>query len=256
MGTPFKMARPADENLPEVVEVHHRPAANPNNYPEVVPDTSPEFTQQRYYIETDKYPAYYDTAPKLPYEQPYPAMPSPEQHYHQPWTGGEHPGSAMISPNSSLPWQSFGPGADDQQTFVGSEAPPDKRICGVRKRLFIIIAVIVGLVVVGAAVGGGVGGSMAASQGSDEATAAAAETETNSYVFQHNAFHPYAISADMTTARTPSPQQQPRHSRRQPQPHPSRPSPFSTTRQTSPCSRGSVFRPLRKIISRAKTPSS
>jgi hypothetical protein len=184
MGTPFKMARPADENLPEVVEVRHRPAANPDNFPEVVPDTSPEFAQQRrYYTETDKYPAYYDTAPKLPYEPPYPGMPSPEQHYHQPWTGGEHPGSAMISPNSSLPWQSFGPDADDQQTFVGSEAQPDKRICGIRKRLFIIIAMVVGLVVVGAAVGGGVGGSMAARQGSDEAAAAAAETETNSYVF-------------------------------------------------------------------------
>jgi hypothetical protein len=184
MGMPFKMARPADEDLPEVVDVHHRPAANPDNFPEVVPDTSPEFAQQRrYYTETDKYPAYYDTAPKLPYEPPYPGMPSPEQHYHQPWTGGEHPGSAMISPNSSLPWQSFGPDADDQQTFVGSEAQPDKRICGIRKRLFIIIAMVVGLVVVGAAVGGGVGGSMAARQGSDEAAAAAAETETNSYVF-------------------------------------------------------------------------
>jgi hypothetical protein len=101
MGTPFKMARPADENLPEVVEVQYRPAANPDNFPEVVPDTSPEFAQQRYYTETDKYPAYYDTAPKLPYEQPVPGMPSPE-HYHQPWTGSEHPGSAMISPNSSL----------------------------------------------------------------------------------------------------------------------------------------------------------
>jgi len=168
------MGLPADENLPEVVQ--HQPSPQDHRVlPEVVPDSSPEAAQQRYFMETDKYPAYYDTAPKLPHEDGFLA---PGQQYHQPqgWTGTEQSVSA-ISPNSSLPWQSMPPGGDDEQTYVGSEAAPEKRICGIRKRLFIIIAVIVGLVVVGAAVGGGVGGSMAA-RSSDEA--AAAETTSAS----------------------------------------------------------------------------
>lgn len=176
------MGRPADENLPEVVQ--HQPSPQAQAVlPEVVPDSSPEAAQQRYFMESDKYPAYYDTAPKLPHEGGYLA---PGQQYDQPppgWTGTEHSVSA-ISPNSSLPWQSFpSGGGDDEQTYVGSEAAPEKRICGIRKRLFIIIAVIVGLVVVGAAVGGGVGGSMAA-RSSDEAAAAVTTSASSRWVLK------------------------------------------------------------------------
>ncbi|EAQ91652.1 predicted protein [Chaetomium globosum CBS 148.51] len=181
---PFEMGgRPADENLPEAVQ-HPQPQppmASATPLPEVVPDSSPEFAQPRHYMETDKYPVYYDAAPKFPHEPQTPGMqgmPSPGHQSHQPWTDAEHSVS-MMSPNSSLPWQSFPPG-DDQQTYVGSEPPaPEKRICGLRKRLFIIIAVIVALVVVGAAVGGGVGGSIAARQGSSDG-AEPAETSSAS----------------------------------------------------------------------------
>jgi hypothetical protein len=145
----------------------------------VVPDSSPEAAQgQPYYMESDKYPAYYDTAPKLPHETPSPGMLTPGQQYQQPWTGSDAATVSAISPNSSVPWQSF-PAGDDQQTYVGSEPEQEKRICGIRKRLFIIIAVIVGLVVVAAAVGGGVGGSRAARQSSGDG-AEAAETASAS----------------------------------------------------------------------------
>jgi len=175
--------RPADENLPEVV---WHPPTTPRGeqvLPEVVPDSSPEAAQQRYFTETDKYPAYYDNAPKLPYDA---GAYSPGQQYYQPqqpWmpVGAEAQGISAISPNSSVPWQSF-PEGDDQRTYVGSEpAPePEKRICGLPKRLFIIIAAIVGVVVVAAAVGGGVGGAMASKSSSNDAAAAAASNSTAS----------------------------------------------------------------------------
>ncbi|KAL2134013.1 hypothetical protein VTI74DRAFT_1218 [Chaetomium olivicolor] len=155
------MGRQADEHLPEVVP--HQPQPSP--LPEVMPDSSPEAAQQRFYMETDKYPAYYDTAPKMPHEQPPPGM-SPQSQYQQQWVGPGDPVSA-ISPNSSVPWQSFPHGGDDQQTYVGSEPEPEKRICGMRKKIFIIVAIILGIVVVAAAVGGGVGGSRAAKKGTD-----------------------------------------------------------------------------------------
>ena len=200
---PFEMGgRPADENLPEAVQ-HPQPQppmASATPLPEVVPDSSPEFAQPRHYMETDKYPVYYDAAPKFPHEPQTPGMqgmPSPghQSHQsHQPWTDAEHSVS-MMSPDSSLPWQSFPPG-DDQQTYVGSEPPaPEKRICGLRKRLFIIIAVIVALVVVGAAVGGGVGGSIAARQGSSDGAGPAETSSASSSrsVFQHGSPCPGAI---------------------------------------------------------------
>ncbi len=176
-----KMGRPADENLPEVVPYQPVPQ-HEAVLPEVVPDSSPEAAQQRYFMETDKYPAYYDTAPKLLHEEAVPPgyySNSPGQQHQQPWTGAEHSVSA-ISPNSSVPWQSFPPGGDDQNTYVGSEPEQEKRICGIRKRLFIIIAVILGVVVVAAAVGGGVGGAKAASQRSSDAAQLANSTSASS----------------------------------------------------------------------------
>jgi hypothetical protein len=176
MGMPFKMGgHQADENLPEVVQ--QPPMASSTPLPEVVPDSSPESAQQQY-MERDKILVHYDMAPKFPHEPQTPGMRSLSYQNQQPWTDAEHSVS-MMSPDSSVPWQSFPP-CDDQQTHVGSEpAEPEKLICGLRKRLFIIIAVIIGLVVVGAAVGGGVGGAMAARQGSSDG-AEPAETSSAS----------------------------------------------------------------------------
>ncbi|KAL1839366.1 hypothetical protein VTJ49DRAFT_1601 [Mycothermus thermophilus] len=184
------MGRLADEHLPEVVPGQQPPPQQQYYYqqqqqpqglspaetassplPQVVPDSSPEFAEQRFYNETDKIPAYYDTAPKLPYEQPIPT-PSDQQQQQQQYQPGVF---SAISPNSSVPWQSFPPG-DDQHTYVNTEPEPEKRVCGLPKRRFIIIAVIIGLVIVAAAIGGGVGGSLAARRSSEEATETPAET--------------------------------------------------------------------------------
>lgn len=180
-GAIITMGRLADEHLPEVVPGQQQPPQQYYYYqpqtpqgispeetsasplPQVVPDSSPELAQQRYYIESDKIPAYYDTAPKLPYEP----IPTPvdqqqqQQQYYQPGM------VSAISPNSSVPWQSFPAGGDDQAN-VDPEPPRERRICGLPKRRFIIIAVILGLVIIGAAIGGGVGGAMAARRSSDE----------------------------------------------------------------------------------------
>ncbi|KAK4236562.1 hypothetical protein C8A03DRAFT_35531 [Achaetomium macrosporum] len=173
------MGLPPDENLPEVVE--QRPTTGASTLPEVVPDSSPEAAPPRFYYEPDKYPAQYDDAPKLPHDEPSPVMQTPGQQYHQyqqPWPGAANPVSA-VSPDSSVPWQSFPTGDGDDRTFVGSGPAPEKRICGLRKRLFIIIAAIVGLVIVVAAIGGGVGGAMAA-RNSQKSTDEAASAQTAS----------------------------------------------------------------------------
>jgi len=178
------MGRRADEQLPEVVQNRSpAPGTYSDHLPEVVPDTSPEAAQQKHYLETDKYPAYYDNAPKFPLnEEPPPGLPSPGQHYHQSWgMGGE---VSALSPNSSVPWQSFP--HDDQATFVGSEPEPEKRTCGLRRRTFIIVtAVILGIIIVAAAVGGGVGGALAqksteASSSTSDSTGGTSTTGTSS----------------------------------------------------------------------------
>jgi hypothetical protein len=183
------MGLPPDENLPEVVQ--QRPVTGASTLPEVVPDLSPEAAPQMYYHEPGKYPAQYDDAPKLPHEEASPVMqmagqPYADQPYNQyqqqSWPGAENPVSA-VSPESSVPWQSFPGGDGDDRTFIGSGPPPEKRICGLRKRVFIIVAAIVGLVVIVAAIGGGVGGAMAArnSQNSaDEAASVGSSTAAGS----------------------------------------------------------------------------
>ena len=250
--------RPADDNLPEV----WHPPTTPRGeqvLPEVVPDSSPEAAQQRYFTETDKYPAYYDNAPKLPHDGSYY---SPEQQYHQPqqpWmpVGAEPQGISAISPNSSVPWQSF-PDGDDQRTYVGSEpAPePEKRICGLRKRLFIIIAAVIALVIVAAGVGGGVGGAVASKGSSKDDPAAAASNSTASATGASSSIRwvPLILctkpqSEPPLTNPPAQPAQPPRAQPPPPPPPPRAPrpqqSPTSTTKPTRPPSSASPSRPTR-----------
>jgi hypothetical protein len=157
------MGAPPDEHLPEVVH----PQPQPTSYPEVVPNSA-----QEYYVGSDKhlYPVQYDDAPKLLHEGP--PDPYGQQHYYQ-QPGDANAYSAYgVSPDGSVPWQSFPPGGGPDQTGHDGSAPePEKRICGLGKRRFILIAVIIGIVVVAAAVGGGVGGSMASRKASSDAAA-------------------------------------------------------------------------------------
>jgi len=205
------MGRPQapDENLPEVAENRPYLAPNPHgdHLPEVVPDSSPEAAQQRYYMETDKYPAQYDTAPKLLHEEPLTPEMSPMQQYRQPWgpasiVGGDYHSVSALSPNSAVPWHSFH--SDDQQTYVGSEPEAEKRICGLRKRLFIIIAVVLAVVIIAAAVGGGVGGAMASRQSDSDAAPAETDsaTESGSSPTSASSTDPTAAS---TTSSAPTP---------------------------------------------------
>ncbi|KAH6640134.1 hypothetical protein F5144DRAFT_483788 [Chaetomium tenue] len=103
---------------------------------------------------------------------------SPMQQYQQPWgpasiVGGDYHSVSALSPNSDVPWNSFS-GADDQQTYVGSEPEREKRICGLRKRVFIIIAVALAVVIIAVAAGAGIAGAMASRQ--SDSGAAPAET--------------------------------------------------------------------------------
>lgn len=158
----------ADENLPEVVPHQPQPVSS---LPEVVPDTSPEVGEQPYHFHHDKYPAYYDDAPKLPHEQQPAAAPGAGlQPQDQQWAGAGSAVVSAVSPDGSVPWQSFPPAGDDQQTYVASEPGQEPRICGIRRRLFIIIAVVLATVVIAAAVGGGVGGALSARRGSEGAS--------------------------------------------------------------------------------------
>ncbi|KAL2018430.1 hypothetical protein VTK56DRAFT_849 [Thermocarpiscus australiensis] len=192
------MGRPEDENLPEVVPNQPAPL------PEVVPDSSPEAVaaQQRFFVEQGKYPAYFDNAPKLPHEQDTQGQYGA---YGQQWAGTGDPASA-VSPNSSVPWQPFPPGGDDQ-THVGSEPEPERRICGLRRRLFIIVAVIIAVVVIAAAVGGGVGGSMKAREGSGASEAVESGATSSSISPSGTSSTPTTSSPSSTssTSSAPSP---------------------------------------------------
>ncbi|KAJ4288774.1 hypothetical protein N0V88_007310 [Collariella sp. IMI 366227] len=164
------MRPPADENHPEVVP-------QPSTLPEVVVDQSPEVAPPMFHVETEKYPAYYDTTPKMPHE----------------------PG---VSPQShAAPWESRAPGGDDQQTFVGSEPVQEKRILGMRKKIFIIVAAILAVVVIAAAVGGGVGGSMASKKGSDNEAQPAETAPTTSTIPTTT----LSTTSQTTTSTAPTP---------------------------------------------------
>ncbi|KAK4245109.1 hypothetical protein C7999DRAFT_16653 [Corynascus novoguineensis] len=126
---------------------------------------------------TDKYPAYYDDTPKLPHDGSTTGAPSPGQQYSSPWgTGSENPVSAL-SPNGSVPWQSLP--FDDQSTYVGTEPEREKRICGLRRRVFGIVVLVLGIIILAAAIGGGVGGAMA-SRNRSESDSSTSGTPTQS----------------------------------------------------------------------------
>jgi len=136
------MGQPLDENLPEVV-----------------PDTSPQALERNpnQADERDKYPVYYDNAPKIPNEA--------YQHYDP----NSYPATAM-SPDGSIPWEHVSTTAEE--TAAGDHGNyPQHRICGLRRRAFYIILALT-LVIIAVAVGGGVGGGLASArsrEGSDAA---------------------------------------------------------------------------------------
>jgi len=217
MATPYPYQpspnRPADENLPEVAPAEYR--TDGTNLPEVVPNTpqqpgsQPYHPLHGYYSPQDKYPAYFDDAPKLPKEDG-PIGPGQPPVYSAgvyasvspqwaaagiaPGVGSPVSPATALSPEGAAPWQPFpspntaelnGNGNGDGNRDIDEKAAAakgEKRICGIRKKLFMIIAGLVALVVIAAAVGGGVGGAIAAKEGDDEGKPQAAETTAVSTV--------------------------------------------------------------------------
>ncbi|KAK4108820.1 hypothetical protein N656DRAFT_376217 [Canariomyces notabilis] len=161
------MGRPADEDLPEVATFP--PRSEYSTLPEVVPDTSPEAGQPPLQYQHDKFAAYYDDAPKLPNEEPSPGAGVGTMQSQ------EGVGSALgaMSPDTSVPWQSI-----DQHT-TQNEKQEEPRICGIRRRIFIILCVVVVLIIVAVGVGAGIGASRARGGEESESDAAATSTTTS-----------------------------------------------------------------------------
>jgi len=149
------MGAPPDENLPEVVPP--RPVeVGRDSSPQVVAIKKAEYDWQT--SERDKYPVVFDTAPKLPDD----ATPKPiyGTTYPQTWSPGTEVNTATTQ-STAVPWESLPAGSNNPPS-----QPPkaQRRICGLRRRVFFIIITVATLVVLGAAIGGGIGGTRSASQ--------------------------------------------------------------------------------------------
>jgi hypothetical protein len=155
----FAASSPADEGLPEVVPgstattLHTKSDDYGSKSPEVFTgDQSPEALRDQNGLQAlggslekdPKYPVVLDGAEKLPT--------TPEGDSEQ----------AMNSPNGSLPWEPLSAieGGDGFGKKKGAK-DGEKRIWGIRQRIFVLL-VIGTIIVVAAAIGGGVGGSIAA----------------------------------------------------------------------------------------------
>lgn len=148
------MGRLADDNLPEVVTDPSHGSPHPtvvDPTPQVV--SSEDATGHYYASEREKYPAQYDDTPKLPVPNEGLAEPG--------WRAAEPVSALTPSAASVMPWESL-PAAEESNTNVkGGDADQEKRICGIPRRFFIIIAIVLLVVVIAAGVGGGVGGAIA-----------------------------------------------------------------------------------------------
>jgi len=136
--------RPPDENLPEVVP--SRPPVEDAS-PQVLSD---EQAWQREALGGDKYPVVYDDAPKLFDDGTIKGQ--DEHELPQAWSPDASAGTA--------PWESLPPVAAAGAPG-GSEAAEERRIWGVKRRVFVILAVLAGVILLAAIIGGAVGGSMA-----------------------------------------------------------------------------------------------
>ncbi|KAK3998254.1 hypothetical protein QBC44DRAFT_386676 [Cladorrhinum sp. PSN332] len=163
------------DDLPEAV----RDPQQPSTLPEVVPelDSTPQHIsdhdlspqQRQAQAERDKYPAYYDVAPMIPYEaaatNPDYGQPLPIPYYPGPGT----PATAhnIMSPGSSVPWDPILPAGDGTPMIEDDEKNQPRYICGLKKKTFIIAVVLALLVVIAAVVGGVVGAIKSKSSGSN-----------------------------------------------------------------------------------------
>ncbi|KAK1835669.1 hypothetical protein QBC39DRAFT_148528 [Podospora conica] len=140
------MGSPHDENLPEVV-LTRNVEADPKSPPQVV--TGRLITDQHWQeADKEKFHVSYDTAPKFPDDNDYVST----------WKSSEPELSTASTQSGHPPWESL-PAGDDTAADAG-EPEKGNRICGVRRRTF-IMSLVVAILVIAAAVGGGVGAALA-----------------------------------------------------------------------------------------------
>ncbi|KEZ40891.1 hypothetical protein SAPIO_CDS7889 [Scedosporium apiospermum] len=122
------LPRPLDENLPEVV---------PDSSPEVIPKNATAFYENHLGDRYPKYPVIADDTPK--------------------YVGG-YEASATADPVSPYPDSPAPSHGYEQAQAAGYPLPPaEKKILGLKKRTFWIVAITV-LIILAAALGGGLGG--------------------------------------------------------------------------------------------------
>ena len=168
------MVPPADENLPEVVQP--RPfEAERDASPQVASADNPWPPSER-----DKYPVLYDPTPKLQVVDDDPAP--------------------KLQENGVIP---------QVQETLPAGAPPERTICGLRRRNFFLLVAIISIILLGAIIGGAVGGSLsnksssqsAPQLGSDSAGSQESPPPTTSGSFSSTSSSP----PPGTTATTSSP---------------------------------------------------
>jgi len=126
------LPRPLDENLPEVV---------PDSSPEVIPKNATAFYENHLGDRYPKYPVIADDTPK--------------------YVGG-YEASATADPVSPYPDSPAPSHGYEQAQAAGYPLPPaEKKILGLKKRTFWIVAITV-LIILAAALGGGLGGGLSA----------------------------------------------------------------------------------------------
>jgi hypothetical protein len=145
MATPRVL--PPDENLPEVV---------PALPLEVDRDASPQVSHQHNEpSDRDKYPVAYDTAPKL-FDDTTGTPANKEDHaIPQTWSPADTTAPTPIT----TPWGSL-PAGDPGTN--GPNKPPDdeRKILGLKRRTFFVVAIIVSILLLAAIIGGAVGGTL------------------------------------------------------------------------------------------------
>ena len=149
------MGLPPDENLPEVV---------PDSSPQAISDVEAQY-KQREFDDNDKFPVQYDDTPKIPspggYDQTTAAHPAAQD--VSAVSAVRSPGSVPWEPVSAVEETPGGQGsaADNEK------APDERRICGIRRKIF-FIALLVAFIILAVAIGGGVGGGLAAQNRSQQ----------------------------------------------------------------------------------------
>lgn len=163
------MGCPPDERLPEVV-----PATNP----EFISPTEAWMHGDQLEERDPKYFVAYDDAPMQVKPDDAPKILTDDG-----MGTGNTPVMSALSPTDTIPWEHGSPmdnlhAGDAAFSPVEEKEPDEKRICGLRKKIF-FLGLGVLIIIVAASVGGGVGGGLAAASARERNAAGPNPTPTN-----------------------------------------------------------------------------